>query len=357
MGTPRWLEVKSVSIADSNDANPRTKRSSRRRSLFIAAYFVFIALLLFVALRVVLMFRANQSIDGSMDEIDVWTFYYPELEHTNALTDANDDTHFDVLFLGGSVLQQVTRKLKPADFVTVAPGGVPIRLYDLTKSAHTTRDSLLKFRQLQHRQFDLIVVYHGINDVRMNCCKGDLFKDDYTHCEWYRSMTRRVAEKRISFSDIVADTASQFIGLGEPEPDLIAEGHDIKTVTAFHSNLSSIVTLARRSRGSTVVIGTFALCLPDEYTREAFEAGELGYHTGDYEMPAESWGEPDAVRKTVAAHNDVVRSLVGEKAVTLFDAESGLSKDITLFCDVCHVSDAGREKLKRLLLRVAGTKN
>lgn len=330
------------------------RRRSRRRPLFIAAYLLFVVLLLFVAVRVVLMFRANQSFDGSMEEIDVWTFYYPELRNTGALTDSDDEKYFDVLFLGGSVLQQVARKTDPADFGDIAPVGMPVRIYDLSKSAHTTRDSLLKFRQLQHRSFDLIVVYHGINDVRMNCCKKDMFKADYTHCEWYRSMVRRVAEKRISLTDIVSDTASQFIDLGEPPRELLAEGRELKTGPAFRANLSELVNLARSATGTTVVLGTFGLCLPTDYTSDKFKSGDMGYADGDYQMHVESWAEPDVVRAGVSMHNKAVRDIANQTGAVLMDANLGLGDDLSLFCDPCHLSGAGIARLEHLLLSSLG---
>ncbi|MFK7820711.1 MAG: hypothetical protein AB8G99_18480 [Planctomycetaceae bacterium] len=326
------------------------KTQPHRRVLFVVAYVVFIAILIAIAARVVLMVRTNQSLDGSMEEIDIWTFYYPELEHSKALHDVDDHKHFDVLFLGGSVLEQVAKKLKPRDFAAKA-GSKQVRLYNLAKSAHTSLDSLLKMRQLSHRDFDVVVIYHGINDARMNCCKPEHFRSDYSHCKWYQSMEQRLAEKRITLTDIVTDVKDQVIGLGQPKPELSAEGLVIKTADAFESNIREITRLAAESAQTQTILGTFAFHLPKGYSREKMEAGELGYANGDYEMVAESWGEPDGVREAVRVHNNGVRTVAESSLqIDFLDIDARLSGDIQMFCDLCHVSDAGRIRFQSLLL-------
>ena len=326
-------------------------RSPRRRALFIAAYLLFVVVLIAVAAQVVLMVRTNQSLDGTMREIDVWTFYYPELEQSQALQDDADSKHFDVLFLGGSVLEQVARKLEPDDFSNAA-NGKPVRIYNLAKSAHTTRDSLLKMRQLSHRAFDVVVIYHGINDARMNCCKPEHFKQDYSHCKWYQSMEQRLIEKRISLKDIVTDATDQVIGLGQPRPELSSEGLTVKTAAAFEANIRETVQLAEGSSPNTqVIVGTFALHLPDDYSRDKMESGELGFAKGDYNMVAESWGEPEGIRRAVTVHNDAIRKVTNASSGTqLLDIDAELSGDISMFCDLCHVSDFGRLRFQSLLL-------
>ena len=278
----------------------------------------------------------------AVGSVDVWTFYYPELEETNALADGDDEQHFDVLLLGGSVLEQVARKLEPETLAPLAPAGMPIRIYNLTVAAHTSRDSLLKMRLLKHREFDLVIVYQGINDARMNCCETDRFRDDYTHCEWYESMVERVARNKITLTDIVADTTSRLIPIGEPTPERAALGRVIKTEPAFKANLTELINIATRSAKTRVAVGSFALFLPETYTQARFENGELGYVKGQYGFPVESWGEPEAVRTAVAAHNRIIRSAADSNPrVTLLNLETLLIKDVASFSDPCHLSDSG----------------
>ena len=68
----------------------------------------------------------------------------------------HDDDRFDVLLLGGSALDpdwgsiesRLAEKLR-ADL------GDRCRVYNLARPGHTSRDSLLKYRQLEKEEFDL----------------------------------------------------------------------------------------------------------------------------------------------------------------------------------------------------------
>ena len=89
-------------------------------------------------------------------------------------------------------------------------------------------------------------------------------------------------------------------------------------------------------------MGSFALFLPETYTQARFENGELGYVKGQYGFPVESWGEPEAVRTAVAAHNRIIRSAADSNPrVTLLNLETLLIKDVASFSDPCHLSDSG----------------
>ena len=339
----------------SESARRSRSPTDRRRWLFVGAWFAFVALLVTVTVvfapRLLLWMRTDAPIAGELTELDVWMFFYPELDQTNVVADDDDEAHFDVLFLGGSVLEQVTDVIGPEDFEPRA-GGQPVRIYNLCKSAHTSRDSLLKLRLLKHRQFDLVVVYHGINEVRMNCCTADEFQLDYTHCDWYSSMHRRVRAKKISFGEIVLDATSRLIPLGEPKPERAALGAELKTPPAFRANMREIVEICNRSPEKEIIVGTFALHLPDDYDRERYENGELGYGPGDYRMVAESWGQPDAVRDAVCAHNGVVKELAaGDGRFTLRDVAAALEPDRSNFCDLCHLTLQGIQRFKSLLIR------
>lgn len=341
-------------MANSEPANPQVTRPIRRRRLFVGVWFVFVASLtagtITFAPRLMLWIRADTPITGELSELDVWKFFYPELERSNILADTGDAEHFDVLLLGGSVLEQVAKTIRPEDFVEPADGQ-PVRIYNLCKSAHTSRDSLLKARLLARRSFDLVIVYHGINDARMNCCAANEFQLDYTHCAWYGSIKRRVAAKKISFHEIVRGATTRLIPLGEPKPESAAFGRELKTPAAFRANVREIVDTFNSSPDTRTIVGTFALRLPEDYTRERFEANELGYGSGDYEMVVESWGEPDSVRQAVAAHNAELRTLaVGKEALDLVDFASDLESEPKNFCDPCHLTATGIERFKQSLL-------
>mgnify|MGYP002825210444 CR=1 FL=1 len=136
---------------------------------------------------------STPSIRAVVSAEDVLGFYYPKLHSSGVLdvTPGADDDAFDVLLLGASVLEQTTGRLKEQLQALVDR---PVRLFDLSASVHTSRDSVFKLQAIenQRRAFDLIVVYHGINDARMNCCSPGTFRRDYSHCGWYVGLEKRL---------------------------------------------------------------------------------------------------------------------------------------------------------------------
>src|SRR5438128_105395 len=123
----------------------------------------------------------------------IWYGYYPELRNSGALDAVirNDDDVYDVLILGGSVISPAfhfDKDLVNSKFEAALKR--PVRIFNLATPAHTSRDSLLKYRALAQQKFDLVILYDSINDTRMNNCPPQMFRADYTHCAWYRQIDR-----------------------------------------------------------------------------------------------------------------------------------------------------------------------
>ena len=216
--------------------------------------------------------------------------------------------------------------------------GDRVRVFNLAKSAHTTRDSSLKYSRLKDKHFDLIIVYHGINDCRMNCIPKEDFRDDYSHCAWYDSFQRRLKSGTLSLQGI---SAGFKIGLGEPDRRDRQFGHDVKTGTAFRRNLESIVTAAR-DRYTPVVLMSFATYLPNNYSEDRFRAGQLDYGNGEHGMPVETWGDPAAVIAAVETHNAVIQDVAYRFDNVLYvDQKRLLPDNGTSFSDVCHLTKRG----------------
>ena len=57
------------------------------------------------------------------------------------------------------------------------------------------------------------------------------------------------------------------------------------------------------------------------------------------------WGEADAVRRTLDAHNAVVRTLAKENPDVLFaDVEAAIPRRGEFFIDPCHLTEAGCQR-------------
>ncbi len=320
--------------------NPRARRSKTRRLILGGIWLAYVAGLFWLGLWVFWYVRVGNTAHDDVGFPQDWLIYYPELEQSG-LTTAEippDDGTIDVLLLGGSVLEQVADELEQRLQSSIRD---PLRVYKLPKAAHTSRDSYLKYSLLKDKHFDLVVFYHGINDVRMNCCPDRDFKDDYTHCHWYHSIERMAQNGRITMTGLLADQSRGLIALGEPEREALDYGDSVKTPRAFRKNLEGILQQAHAG-GQPVMLMTFACYLPDGYTRKKFQAHQLGYGRGRHELPAEVWGKPENVVRTVQAHNREILELSTGPAVKAFVDQSRLMPaDGTCFSDPCHFTPEG----------------
>src|SRR5262245_16841504 len=284
----------------------------------------------------------------------MWYAHYPEIRESGVEDGpiSNADEVYDVLLLGGSVLSpyfgDVDKRLEEG---LRARLGRPVRVFNLCKPAHTSRDSLLKYRSLARQRFDLVVVYNGINDTRMNNCPPEAFRADYTHCTWYRQL-QRCEESAFFRSCVLAASLArvgdrvcealhgeQFLPRSDPPAAWRHFGADIKTRHAFHANLSEIVMTAK-TKGERVALMTFAYHVPSDYSLEAFKNKRLDY--AKHESPLEVWGEPANVVAGLDAHNDVIRALAAAHPEVVFvDQHARLPKSATHFDDCCHFTKTG----------------
>lgn len=324
--------------AAATGAAPKPRR--RKGVRFFAVYACYLALLGWGGLKAYWYIQYDVPVTRAPNLDDIWRLYYSELWTSGVIEAAphRGDETFDVLLLGGSVLEQtaeeIERRLRPRF-------GNALRVYNLSKASHTSRDSLQKLTRLKEMHFDLIVVYHGINDVRMNCCAAEDYRADYSHISWYDSFQAKIKAKSLMIRGLTVDTLSRKAGLGPPDEDLLDLGSEIKTPPAFHDNIESIVTLAEQRR-TPVVLMTFAYYIPADYSRTRFEAGRLDYGAGSYRLAAEVWGRPRNVAATVDAHNRVIREIRKQHGNVLFvDQRRLLAEKNLSFSDPCHLSDTG----------------
>jgi len=314
-------------------------RPRGRRIRFIALYGLYVTALAGIASALVMKLRFDVPLTGERDARSIWTYYYPELAEIWDQEIRSDDERLDILLLGASVLEQTAAEIER--HLRDRLGG-DVRVVNLARQAHTSRDSYLKFERLHAKRFDLIVIYHGINDARMNCASDEDFRADYTHCGWYYGMQRRLVAGKLTMAYVLTDHLDRLIGLGEPEAPMRTLGESIKTERPFRDNLEAIVATAQSHR-QPVVLMSFAVHLPADYTREKFTNGELDYGPGGYKLTAEAWGEAANVSSAVDVHNAVVRDLAASYDNVVFvDQEHLLAKDGVRFSDPCHLTETGQ---------------
>ena len=334
-----------------------TWTSSRAASVpvFVLVYLVLLILLVEASLRAYFaVFHEGEFLRPSRMVRQA----YPELEQI-----APPAADLDILLLGGSVLVERIGGIPSRLKKDLAEEGVTdFRVVNLSGLAHTTRDSYLKLRPLGDRRFDVVVAYHGINEVRANNCPPDLYRADYSHYAWYemRNLTDRHLPTMdlsvIPFSfDFLFHRARQvlleprYVPPHAPEREWLRYGSDIKTMGAFRANLEEIVSRTTRNDAAPILM-TFAYYVPAAYSLSAFSSGDLDYASSTDRSPIEIWGHPRNVVAGIEAHNAVVRYLAARHPEAAFiDMEESIPKQGVYFSDICHLSERGSDRFAAVL--------
>ena len=281
--------------------------------------------------------------------------YYPQLRTTGVENTGltKPEGAYDILILGGSTIsaeygaidKQIAESLeKRLDR--------PVRVFNLACAAHNSQDSMLKYRWLADQRFDLVVVYDGFNDARMNNAPPDVFRADYSHCHWYQCVNRLdehpvLLQSALPFTLLfAADRCAGAVGLTQyipreqPSAAWIEHAKDIRTRATYQRNLREIITAASE-RHERVVVMTFAYHIPANYSLVAFVAGELDYSDPNA-CPVELTGKPAYVIAALEQHNDAVRELAAQHPGVVFvDQDRLMVRGRKNFEDCCHLTPAG----------------
>jgi hypothetical protein len=272
-----------------------------------------------------------------------------------------DEGSLRVLLLGGSVLESafgdVDGRLERS---IEARTGRKTEVVNLACRAHTTLDSLHKYRHLQNQSFDLVIVYHGINETRANNCPARVFKEDYSHYSWYHAVNTIETHPEVDITALPLALHLLWNRTGEKLgwTEYLSTGHqtkwteygrDVKTAGPFRRNIEDIIGLSRRRREKLMLV-TFAYHVPLDYSNERFKAHTLDYDFGPGSESIELWGRADLVPAAIDTHNDVIRSLAAENLDLGFaDLKAKMPDAGICFRDICHLSATGRGEFVRIL--------
>lgn len=352
---------------------PRWPRSRGRRLVFFALYLGFCWGVVWLGVR--LFWLVGSAVPFSQRP-SAWDHYYPRLRQAGLVAQpaTRPDNRFDLLLLGGSVLDpewgtvaaELERRLEAR-----LPGRW--RLANLGQAGFTSRDSLLQYRHLaeQRQQFDLVLVYDGINDTRLNCCPPELFRDDYTHAIWYRQFAEELAGGTPSLSQVAAAGVRSALDknrLGTPDPELLEFAAVPQTPRCLRANHAALCELAVE-RGDPLVLLTFAWHIPAGYTLQKFGDDQLDYaRWGKNRCAAELWGKAEYVAHALRLQNDEIRALAADwhtrsstaaektpqnrpetPPVRLLDMEEQLPHTGEIFIDPCHLTERGSAAFVEIL--------
>jgi len=323
----------------------------RRSAGRIFLWLVFLVILGEVTARLYL-FLALDASPGRPD--DAILHYYPELRVVAGKHIGPDDGTVDVLLLGGSALHPTWSPVASilAEWLTLETGR-EVRVHNLAGEGHTSLDSLIKYRRLADKTFDIVVFYHGINEARANNVPPDVFDPAYEHCGWYRKVNALDRDRWLPWlalpaaarhgSRVVLEavTGGPPVSAYLPPSAWRKYGNDVRSAETFRANLEEIATIARDRRDPLLLV-TFATHVAEDYSDEKFRERQLDYNR--YLSPIGIWGVPENVMKAVDAHNEIVRSTAVEfSEVLLVDQARLMPRGRIYFNDVCHLTVTGSE--------------
>jgi hypothetical protein len=278
--------------------------------------------------------------------------YYPELRDSDEGYPSRDGQSFDVLLLGESVLHpdwgEVAQALREA---LAFSGRRDVRIFNLAKPAHTSRDSWLKYAAIPSARFRLVVVYDGMNETRANNVPPDLYRDNYSHYSWYEGANAiapyhgnaRFVLPYTGRYIVTALRAALHSDRYVPTNSPIAEWEQYaarpRSPESLRQNLENIVRVAHE-RGDPLMLMTFATYVPANYSKLAFRAKALDY--GTHLSALEIWGAPQFVRLAIDQQNAVIRDLASRHHEVLFvDQARLMTGSNRYFNDPCHLTVAG----------------
>ena len=280
--------------------------------------------------------------------------YYPELKSVPAY---KDNKTYDILLLGASTLNRKVGDIEPLLYQKLN-GKTPykVRIYNLAIPAHASLDSLYKYQALRGRQFDLVLLYDGINEVRANACPPAMFKDDYSHYAWYEEISLLKAHPEINVAvlpylihklfAIMYDRAAhiEYVPTIAPKEEWLKYGADIKTRNCFKRNIEAILAIAQEKH-EQILLMSFAYYVPQDYSLDKFTKKQLDYGYLPLSAPVEEWGSPMNIIKGLQVHNDVIREMaLFYPDIVYVDQEGLMPKNGVYFGDICHFTRQGCEQ-------------
>jgi len=326
-------------------AKPTKKTSSLRKKILICFVWIFFLEIMLRLFLPVPIFNTTKTA--------VLQAFYPEFKQIKKRKITKDDGYFDILMLGGSVLY----KEYPIDRLIHERLSYRtkklFRVHNAAEHAHTSLDSYYKYKNLIDKDFDLVLLYHGINETRANNCPASIFKNDYSHYSWYRAINQLDNHKEIGFTVIPYTLhflwiySQEFFGSSKVIPfkktkkKWMDYGNEIKTSVPFRNNIIKILDIAHE-KNEKVILMTFSNYIPKSYTEENFSNKTLDYTIHQHAIKV--WGKPEFVEKGIKVHNSIVKDIAGHYDHVIFvDQERLMPKNGYYFRDICHFTVAGCE--------------
>ncbi|MBZ0217185.1 MAG: hypothetical protein K8F25_11565 [Fimbriimonadaceae bacterium] len=329
-GNSELQDVVMEALMTNKNTNSRTARIVK-----ILAYLVFLLVCTEIGVRIYWMVNLGYFFIDGRNAI----YNYQELLHETGVFDAeiNDgDGFYDVLILGGSVVSKDFGNIGTYLKSELDKTGKNTRIWNGAEAAHTSRDSWEKYRNLKDKNFDLVIIYHAVNESRFNNVPSDSFKNDYSHVSWYQQINSFNKHWEVSFFMLpftidkilirLKVLNNEYIGRHDGLNELSQYGNDIKSAVPFR-NYMSLIAQEAGHRGEKLVFVTYSLFVP-------LEANTW--------LNTELFGLPENILSAVTTHNEITRAIAHDSPhVDIVEMASNIPSTRQHFIDAVHLTDLG----------------
>jgi hypothetical protein len=326
----------------------KTPRSTSRVVLRVLGYSLYCLVLLASLELCARAFWWQRGVRFFHAQKEIYYSFYPEMRR---ITHAPCQDCFDILLLGASVLNNTYGSVEAVLKEDLTPvSGKQIRVDNIAMSAQTSLDSYYKYRRLKDKHYDVVIDYDGINEVRTNAVPPALFRNDYSHYSWYKTVND--FEKNADGRWLVLPYTLEFaidsyrnrvvLDRDGPRKEWLDYGCDIKSAGPFRQNTERIVQIAREKH-EPVLLMSLSYYIPNGYTEAKFKKRALDYARHLY--PVELLGKPTCVAAGIDAHNAVIRDIAKRYDNVLFvDQERLMPHEGVYFNDMCHLTTRGCQR-------------
>ena len=276
---------------------------------------------------------------------------YNNLPHNDVL----DPDDLNILILGGSVMYSEYGNVEQSlEIILTDSINRGVNIVNFSCPSHTSLDSYKKYNMLSHKEFDYILIYHGINDVFLNNCPKYVYRDNYTHCKWFRRIEifDEHTEKGFYSTPLVIHLIYEeimqrmhkhkLLPSDRPPEHWVENGRVIKNKQAFRDNITAIIKDSQQY-GSEVILAEFAYYIPDNYNDELFKQKMADY--GNHHSPVSIWGAPEYVEEGIKSNNKILRNLSLRYNLPYIYPNYFIPKSGEYFNDICHLTASGCQML------------
>jgi len=271
------------------------------------------------------------------------------------------NNQLDILILGGSVLTEgFSNVISDLEKSLANAYACKINVDNLAMPGHTSLDSRNKYALLKDNQYDVIIIYHGINELRFNNSPPSVFKKDYSHLAFYNVINMDILHwskysvmpytfQKIKVAIDQLIFKNSYLSFNKVRQGWLQFGNEIKTAPSFRNNFKCIFDQVSQSQ-SHLIFSDFTYYNSKDITADSLKIVDTPYESKW--TPLGIWGKKEHLIAGMEEHNEILGQLAAEYHTDQFSylaINQSMPKNNEYFIDICHPTEKGASIFAALL--------